>query len=104
MHVLLSHSVCVCSIKLSHGVKQQQDVYVPIESWDQPGHSHREYYVSVFRYQVYQARLWERLLTSRSFPSDSTCILNAEPGELDIKRREPGILFISLPIVEYSSN
>ena len=23
----------------------------------------------------------------------------AEPGKLDIKRREPGILFISLPIV-----
>ena len=25
--------------------------------------------------------------------------LKAEPGTLDIKRREPGILFISLPIV-----
>ena len=24
-----------------------------------------------------------------------------EPGKLDIKRREPGILFISLPIVEH---
>ena len=24
-------------------------------------------------------------------------VLKAEPGELDIKRREPGILFISLP-------
>ena len=29
---------------------------------------------------------------------DSTCVLEAEPGKLDIKRREPGILFISLPI------
>ena len=29
----------------------------------------------------------------------STCILKAEPGKLDIKRREPGILFISLSIV-----
>ena len=28
----------------------------------------------------------------------------AEPGKLDIKRREPGILFNSLPIVEHSSN
>ena len=27
---------------------------------------------------------------------DSTCVLEAEPGKLDIKRREPGILFISL--------
>ena len=24
-------------------------------------------------------------------PSDSTCVLNAEPGKLDIKRREPGV-------------
>ena len=37
------------------------------------------------------------MLTSRVLPSDSTCILKAEPGKLDIKRREPGILFISLP-------
>ena len=33
----------------------------------------------------------------------STSILKAKPGKLDIKRREPGILFISLPIVEHSS-
>ena len=26
-------------------------------------------------------------------------VLKAEPGKLDIKRREPGILFISLPLV-----
>ena len=36
------------------------------------------------------------MLTSRGLPSDSTCVLKAEPGKLDIKRREPGILFISL--------
>ena len=29
--------------------------------------------------------------------SDSTCILKAEPGKFDIKRGEPGIVFISLP-------
>ena len=29
----------------------------------------------------------------------STSVLKALPGKLDIKRREPGILFISLPIV-----
>ena len=28
--------------------------------------------------------------------SDSTCVLEAEPGKLDIKGRKPGILFISL--------
>ena len=38
-------------------------------------------------------RLWERLLRSRG-------VLKAEPGKLDIKKRKPGILFISLPIVE----
>ena len=36
------------------------------------------------------------LVESRGLPSDSTCILKAEPGKLDIKRLEPGILFISL--------
>ena len=34
------------------------------------------------RYQVYQARLRERLLTSRGFPSDSACVLEAEPVKL----------------------
>ena len=43
------------------------------------------------------------MLTSRGLPSDSTCVLKAEPGKLDLKRREPGILFISLLIVEPSS-
>ena len=43
------------------------------------------------------------MLTSRGLPSDSTCVLKAEPGKLDIKRHEPGILFISLPIAERSS-
>ena len=36
------------------------------------------------------------MLTSRGLPSDSTCVLKAEPGKLDIKTREPGILFIGL--------
>ena len=55
--------------------------------------------MSNFLYQVYQARLGIRLLTSGGLPSDSTCALKAEPGEVDIKRHEPGILFISLSIV-----
>ena len=38
------------------------------------------------------------MLTSRGLPSDSTCILKAEPGKLDIKRHKPGILFISLQV------
>ena len=44
--------------------------------------------MTVFRYQVYQARLRERLLTSGDLPGDSTCILEAEPGKFDNKRRE----------------
>ena len=39
------------------------------------------------------------MLTSRGLPSDSTCVLKAEPGKLDIKRREPGILFIRFPVL-----
>ena len=35
------------------------------------------------------------LVESRSLPSDSTCILKDKPSKLDIKRHEPGILFIS---------
>ena len=35
--------------------------------------------------------------TKQGLPSDSTCVLKAHPGKLDIKRRQPGILFISLP-------
>ena len=35
-----------------------------------------------------------RLVESRGLPRDSTCILEALPGKLDIKRHEPGILFI----------
>ena len=37
-------------------------------------------------------------MTSQGLPSDSTCVLKAEPGKLDIKRDDPGILFISLRI------
>ena len=36
-------------------------------------------------------------MRSRS-PAVSTCVLEAKPGKLDIKRREPGILFISLQV------
>ena len=45
---------------------------------------------------------WSTLQTGNydeiiDFRDDSTCVLEAKPGKLDIKRREPGILFISLP-------
>ena len=39
------------------------------------------------------------MLTSRGLPSDSTCVLKAEPGKLDIKRHESGILFISYTLL-----
>ena len=48
----------------------------------------------VLRTHVDIARLAERFNMRSQF----------EPGKLDIKRREPGILFISLPIVEHSLN
>ena len=34
---------------------------------------------------------------------DLTCVLKAEPRKLEIKRRKPGFLLVSLPLV-YSSN
>ena len=52
--------------------------------------------MSVYWYQVYQARLQERLLTSQGFPSDSTCVLEAEPGKLYIIRCETGNISIYL--------
>ena len=42
------------------------------------------------------------MLTSRGLPSDSTCVVKDEPGKLDIKRREPGILFILLNTLQTS--
>ena len=38
------------------------------------------------------------LVVPQGLPSDSTCVIEAESGKLDIKRCEPGILFINLPI------
>ena len=34
----------------------------------------------------------------RTLVEFSTCVLKAEPGKFDFKRREPGILFISLQV------
>ena len=38
------------------------------------------------------------LVKSQGLPSDSTCILLAEPGKLNSKGRKPGILFICLQV------
>ena len=38
------------------------------------------------------------LVESLGLPRDLSCVFNDEPGKLDIKGREPGILFISLQI------
>ena len=53
-----------------------------------------------FTRQGFENACWHR----EACRAMSTCVLKAEPGKLDIKRREPGILFISLPIVKHSSN
>ena len=44
------------------------------------------------------------LVESQGLPSDSTCILEAEPGKLGIERHKLGILFISLQVDIHSSN
>ena len=38
------------------------------------------------------------LVELRGLPSDSTCILEDEPGKIVIKRRKPDILFICLQV------
>ena len=48
---------------------------------------------------LWNARHKLRILGDCFLPSNSTCILKAEPGKLGIKRREAGTLFISLPFV-----
>ena len=49
-------------------------------------------------------KILRSFVTSRGLPSNSTCVLKVEPGKLDIKRREPGILFISDPLFHSSNN
>ena len=53
--------------------------------------------MTVFLYQVYQARLQEYLLTLQGLRNDLKCVLEADPGKLDMKRCKPGFPFISLP-------
>ena len=48
-----------------------------------------EYQVRVFRYQVYQARLRERMLNRSASLAMPTSILKALPGKVDIKRHSP---------------
>ena len=57
-----------------------------------------EYQVWVFWYQVCKAWLRELMLnhsaSAKRYRIDSTCILEAEPDSLDIKRHSPSILYI----------
>ena len=52
------------------------------------------YYFCVFWCQVYQARLWERMLYRSTSLTMSTSVLKALPGKLDIKRHSPSILYL----------
>ena len=51
----------------------------------------REYLVSVFWYQVNQARLRERFLTSRGLPSESTCFF--EPNLVNLISKDGNLVF-----------
>ena len=44
---------------------------------------------------VFDGNAWRTLVELRGLPTDSTCVLEAEPGKIEIKRRELGILCIS---------
>ena len=51
--------------------------WTPTADISRRGAKNSDYKVSVFWYQIYIARLWERLLTSRGLSGDSTCVLKA---------------------------
>ena len=53
-----------------------------------------EYQFRIFWYQVYQARLWERMLNRLASLAMSTSVLKVLPGKLDIKRHLPSIHYI----------
>ena len=55
--------------------------------------------MSAFLYEVYQARLQERVLNCDALLSNLTCLLKAKPGKLCVKRGHPVILFISILII-----
>ena len=44
------------------------------------------------------------LVESRGLVGNSTCILKTEPGKLDIKIGDPGILLISIQFGSFFSN
>ena len=52
--------------------------------------------MGVFRYQVYQARLRERMLNCSANLAMSTSVLKALPGKLDIERHSPSNLYLSV--------
>ena len=51
-----------------------------------------------FTWQGFQNACW----VARLAKSDSTYVLEAEPGKFYIKGREPGILFSVYPLVNYT--
>ena len=53
----------------------------------------------MFYIQLNNCSVMSEHFVFRGLPNDSTSVLKAEPGKLYIKRRKPGILFISLAVV-----
>ena len=54
--------------------------------------------MSVFEYHFFTEAMHCKWLLDLIMLSDSTCILEGNPGRLHIRRRKPVILIISLPI------
>ena len=54
--------------------------------------------MSVFFISSFPGKASRKPNEMRGLPSYSTCVLEAEPGKLDIKRSKPAILFISLSV------
>ena len=75
-------------------IKKKYVIIATLKSVQQWVNWYIEYQVRVFWYQVYQARLWERMLNRSASLAMSTSVLKALPGKLDIKRHSPSFLFL----------
>ena len=99
----LSHGVCLYQVMMTfHFLNdvandaestQQIEYYVihVIASWKSETMDKLN---RVFWYQVYQAKLLERMLNRSASLAMSTSVLNALPEKLDIKRYSPSILYL----------
>ena len=102
-HVHLSGHVWMTSPTMLNQQKIENYVIIASFKSETMGKLILEYQVCVFWYQVYQARLWDRMFNCSSSLPMSTSIFKILPGKLDIKRRSPSILDVSASLAMSTS-